>query len=222
MDLSGPSLPPASGKPPRTLVVLLHGYGADGNDLIGLAPHWAKALPDTLFLSPHAPFPCEASPVGRQWFGFQGKRPDMVAAEFGTAALILDRFLDAILARHRLDERRLALVGFSQGAMMALHVGLRRPSAPAGIVSYSGMLPAPERLAAEIRVRPPVLLVHGDQDPVIPPDALPEAEAALEATGVPIRSELRPGLAHGIDEHGLVLGARFLVEVLAEAPAANR
>src|SRR5450631_454760 len=165
--LDGPSIEPRSGTA-KHLVVFLHGYGADGNDLIEIGRAWQGLLPDAAFASPHAPRPCGQAPVGREWFplGFRipGERWDGVQA----AAPGLNAFLDAELARRKLPPSALALVGFSQGTMMALHVGLRRAVPPAAIVGYSGMLVTPEdidpdQFAAEIRSRPPVLLVHGDE-----------------------------------------------------------
>jgi phospholipase/carboxylesterase len=214
MDLTGPRLDPIGGGPARSAVLLLHGYGADGNDLIGLAAEWAPALPETLFYSPHAPFPCEASPFGRQWFGFQNKRQDLVAVEVATATRIIERAIDLLLGELELESRRLVLAGFSQGAMMALHIGLRRTDPVAGILSYSGLLMAPELLAAQLRSKPPVLMLHGDRDTVVPPESLPEAEAALTRLGVSVETLLRPGLAHGIDPQGLAQGRRFLERVL--------
>ncbi|WP_119461503.1 alpha/beta fold hydrolase [Rhodospirillaceae bacterium SYSU D60014] len=212
LELSGPGHPPADGGSARQLVVLLHGYGADGNDLISLAPHWARLLPGAAFVSPHAPFPCEMGPYGRQWFGFENRDPAALLAGAQAAAGILDGFIDAELARLGLDASRLALVGFSQGAMMALHVALRRPQPVAAVVGYSGALVAPERLAAEITARPPVLLIHGDADQVVPYRALAAARQVLEAAGVPVTAETRPGLPHGIDEAGLTSGGRFLAK----------
>ncbi|HVA14830.1 MAG TPA: prolyl oligopeptidase family serine peptidase [Stellaceae bacterium] len=208
-SLTGPNLLPRDGKPEQ-LIVLLHGFGADGNDLIGLAPQWRGLLPAAEFLSPDAPFPCEGAPFGRQWFGFQGRSREQVLDGVKTAAGILDQFLTEALAERGLDESQLALAGFSQGAMMSLYVSLRRAKPVAGVVAYSGRLFAADRLAAELRSKPPILLVHGDQDPVVPPEALPEAVAALEAAGVPVEAMLRPGLGHGIDGEGLARGITFL------------
>ncbi|HEY3920203.1 MAG TPA: alpha/beta fold hydrolase [Stellaceae bacterium] len=207
--LDGPHLLPPHGKP-QQLVVLLHGYGADGNDLIGLAPEWQPLLPDTEFVSPHAPFPCEAMPFGRQWFGFQGRTPVQVLDGVKAAAAILDRFLTELLAERAIDESKLALVGFSQGAMMSLYVSLRRAKPVAGVVAYSGRLFAAEALAGELRSRPKILLVHGDADEVVLPQAHPEALTALQAAGVAVEGMLRPGLGHGIDAEGLVRGGEFL------------
>ena len=212
--LTGPSLKPASGGKPASLVVLLHGVGADGNDLIGLAPYWAPLLPDTEFLSPDAPFPCDMAPYGRQWFSLADRSPAPILAGVKTAAPILDRFLDEALAERGLDDSRLTLVGFSQGTMMSLYVGLRRAKAPAGIVGYSGALVAPQLLAGEIRARPPVLLVHGTEDPIVPFAALGTAVKALDASGIKVESLASPGIGHSIDEQGWTRGGEFLRGVL--------
>ena len=180
---------------PRQLVVLLHGLGADGNDLIGLAPYWAPLLPDAEFLSPDAPFPCDMAPYGRQWFSFRDRTPVAIVGGVRAAAPILDAFLDETLAAHNLDERSLALVGFSQGTMMSLFIGLRRKTAPAGILGFSGALVGADTLADEIRARPPVLLVHGDADPVVPFAAQATAATALRAAGVASRRWSAPALA---------------------------
>ena len=209
-DLSGPALPPASGEAPDAVVILLHGYGADGNDLIELAPHLARALPGAFFASPHAPFPCEMGPFGRQWFSFQDRSPEAVMAGTRAAAPILEGFIDDLLTRFGLPENRLGLVGFSQGTMMALHVAPRRAAVCAGVVGFSGRLLAGETLPAEIRARPPVLLVHGTDDELVPIAALDEAASALTAAGLHVETHRRPGLGHGIDAEGLSLAARFL------------
>src|SRR5882672_8296678 len=217
IDLSGPSFGPAARSKARRLVILLHGYGADGNDLLGLAPHWARLLPEAEFLAPHAPFPCEAAPFGRQWFGFEERSEAMILAETQTAAAILDAFIDAELARRGLAEDSLALVGFSQGTMMALHVAPRRARPAAAVVGYSGMLIAPQLLAAEVKSKPPVLLVHGTADPVVPFASLAGAKAGLEAVGIAVTTETRPGVAHAIDEPGLTRGGDFIAAAFAPA-----
>ncbi|WP_425105623.1 alpha/beta hydrolase [Ancylobacter sp.] len=218
--LDGPRLSPRSGGPATSLVVLLHGYGADGRDLIDLGDYWAPLLPNTAFISPHAPEPLAIAPVGRQWFGYTERNDRERWVGVQSAQRALDSFLDAELARLNLPGSRLALVGFSQGTMMALHVGLRRKVAPAGIVGFSGIhvLPpegATAAFAEEITARPPVLLIHGDLDQVIPPMALPRAVESLQQQGVVVRAHLSNGLAHGIDGTGLSLAGTFLTEVLA-------
>lgn len=209
-DLDGPRFGPASGSTARQLVVLLHGLGADGNDLIGLAPHLAQRLPDATFVSPHAPFPCDMAPFGRQWFSLQDRTPAALDAGVRLAAPILDGFLDDELKRHGLSDDRLALLGFSQGTMTALFTGLRRTAPCAQIVGFSGVLIGSEHLADEIRSRPPVLLVHGEVDEVVPFSALAAAEATLAANQVPVEAHGRPGLGHGIDEVGLRLATTAL------------
>ena len=218
--IDGPRIAPAAGGPPRSLVVFLHGYGADGNDLIELGRRFAPVLPDTAFVSPHAPHPCDEAPTGRQWFPLAATDPAKLRAGVVGAGPALDDFIDGELHRHGLGDHQLALVGFSQGTMMALHVGPRRQNAIAGVVGYSGLLPGPEFLEEELRNRPPVLLVHGEADPLIPAMATFAAERLLGNAGFQVEWHIRPGLEHGIDEEGLTLGADFLRRVLGSAPGA--
>ena len=213
--LSGPSRPPASGGKPRRLVILLHGLGADGNDLIGLAPYWARLLPDAEFLSPNAPFPCDMAPHGYQWFSSQDRTPEAVLGGVRAAAPILDAFIDEALEQRGLGSGELALVGFSQGTMMSLFVGLRRAEPVAGIVGFSGRLLAPELLASELRSRPPILLVHGTEDPLVPYSSLAAAETTLKAAGVPVETVTSVGIGHSIDDQGLRRGGQFLKKVLS-------
>lgn len=212
--LSGPTKTPLSGEKPRQLVVLLHGVGADGNDLIALASLLARALPHAEFIAPNAPFHYDMAPFGFQWFSLMDRSPHMVANGVRIAAPILEAFLDSELRRRNLDDEDMALVGFSQGTMMALHVGLRRHRACAGIVGCSGALVAPESLDAEISCYPPVLLVHGEADEVVPFGYMGLAATALDSVGVRVHSLAVPGLGHGIDDHGIDAASRFLVEVL--------
>ena len=212
--LEGPRIAAKSGAA-RSLVVFLHGYGADGKDLIEIGRQWAGLLPDTAFVAPHAPEPCGMSPMGRQWFPLTMRDPSERWTGVVKARPALDAFLDAELARHGIEERRMALVGFSQGTMMALHAGLRRPAAPAAILGYSGMLVGPEHLG-EVRHRQvPVLLVHGDQDQVIPADALFMAAEDFSQAGMACQWHLSSGLAHGIDPAGLKHGGQFLAKAFA-------
>jgi phospholipase/carboxylesterase len=213
-ELDGPRLAPRSGLA-KELVVFLHGYGADGNDLIDIGRAWASLLPDAVFVSPHAPNPCGQAPTGREWFPLTLRYPSERWTGVNQAAPALNGFLDAELARHKLPASALALVGFSQGTMMALHVGLRRDVSPAAIVGYSGMLVMPENIdpesfAAEIKSRPPVLLIHGDQDPLIPVQALFHAAQGLAALEIPVEWHISAGVGHGIDQEGLRQGGEFL------------
>ena len=280
-DLDGPRLAPRAGVA-KQLVIFLHGYGADGNDLIDIGRAWQQLLPDAAFVSPHAPRPCGQAPMGREWFPLTFRDPNerwdgvnaaapvlnafidtelkrhnladsalalvgfsqgtMMALHVGLrraaapaaivgysgmlvtppneAAPILERFLDAELKRRDLPPSALALVGFSQGTMMSLHVGLRRPAAPVGIVGYSGMLVMPEDVdvesfTAEIRSKPPVLLIHGDTDQLIPVQALFHAAQSLAALGIPAQWHISSGVGHGIDQEGLRQGGEFLAKCFA-------
>ena len=218
-ELDGPRLNPQSGAA-RQLVVFLHGYGADGNDLIDIGRAWQQILPQAAFASPHAPEPCGQAPVGRQWFPLTMRDPNERWTGVKKAAPVLERFLDAELNRHKLPPSALALVGFSQGTMMALHVGLRRATAPAAIVGYSGLLVTPpereiEAFAAEVKSRPPVLLVHGDSDDLIPVQAVFQAAQGLSALGLSAEWHISPGVGHGIDAEGLRHGGEFLARGFA-------
>src|SRR5215469_18416226 len=212
-ELDGPRLEPRSGTA-RQLVVFLHGYGADGNDLIDIGRSWQALLPKAAFVSPHAPQPCGMAPVGRQWFPLTFRNPNERWAGVNAAAPQLDRFLDAELARHTLEPRALALVGFSQGTMMALHVGLRRPAAPAAIIGYSGLLALPSEDPAavklDIRARPPILLVHGEADDLIPAEALFASAESLARLEIPVEWHLSLRVGHGIDGEGMRHGGEFL------------
>jgi phospholipase/carboxylesterase len=213
--LDGPEMAPAAGGAPTSLVVLLHGYGSNGQDLIGLAPYWRAALPHTQFLSPNARQPCPYAPGGYQWWDLVDRSAPARAAGVREAAPDLDAYLDEQLARFGLTPDRLALVGFSQGTMMALHVGPRRDPAVAGIVGYSGLLADPDTAAAETRTLPPILLVHGGADMTLPVEALHHAEGALRPLGFDVQTHISPSLGHSIDEAGLTLGQDFLVKQLA-------
>jgi phospholipase/carboxylesterase len=216
MDLDGPRLEPRS-RNARQLVVFVHGYGADGNDLIEIGRAWQDLLPDAAFVSPHAPEPCAQAPTGRQWFTLFSREQDERWRGVCKTGPVLDRFLDTELKRRNLPPSALALVGFSQGTMMSLHVGLRRATAPAAIVGYSGMFVtpeagAPDALKAEIKSRPPVLLLHGDSDDLIPVQALFLAAQGLAALDIPVEWHISPGVGHGIDQEGLRQGGEFLAK----------
>ncbi len=216
--LSGPELAPASGGPAKQLVIFLHGVGADGNDLIGLAPYFQQVLPDARFLSPNAPYRFDMAPVGYQWFSLQDFTEETRLAGAAKAAPLLDAFIDAELGKDGLAEENLALIGFSQGAMIALHVGLRRERQLAAIVSYSGILVGKELLETEMKSKPPILLTHGTADPVLPFAFLAEAEKGLSELGLEVSAYSRPGLPHGIDDECIRLGQKFLLEAFSKAP----
>jgi phospholipase/carboxylesterase len=190
----------------KSLVVFLHGYGADGADLLGLAEPLAPHLPDTAFAAPDAPEPCAGNPFGFQWFPIpwlDGSSEAAAQAGLAASARDLNAWLDGAMAAEGVGPDRTALVGFSQGTMMALHVAPRRAEALAGVVGFSGRLLAPDRLAAEAVSKPPVLLVHGDRDEMVPPAAMPEAAAALAAAGFEVASVTERGMGHGIGPEGL-------------------
>lgn len=212
--LDGPRVGPANGGAADALVVMLHGLGADGNDLIGIAPVWGRELPSVAFSSPNAPFPCDMAPFGRQWFSLQSRDPADMLAGIRAAAPILNAYLDSELERVGLGPDKLALVGFSQGTMMSLYTALRRPAPIAGIVGYSGALIAGDLPHDPVTAKPPVVLVHGTADEVVPFGAMEAAVTGLTAAGVAVESVPRPGLGHGIDEVGLGVGAAFLRRVL--------
>ncbi|OSQ38807.1 alpha/beta hydrolase [Thalassospira mesophila] len=228
ITLEGPTFPAASGNT-KSIVILLHGYGADGNDLIGLAPELAKFLPDTVFYAPNAPHPCEMSPFGRQWFSLASYDPEFLRRDADTmpAALkalaegarentaSLAGFIGEVLAAHQLTAANLALVGFSQGTMMALQLGPRHGDKLAGIVGFSGALLGNDTLAGEIVSRPPVTLIHGSADPVVPIQASRMALTALKENGFDVTLHERPGLPHGIDGEGLTIAADFLKKHLS-------
>ena len=201
----------------RSLVVFLHGYGADGADLLGLADALAPHLPETRFVAPDAPERVAGAPSGRQWFAiprFDGSTEAQAASGLAAAATALNGFLDQQLAQDGLRPEALALLGFSQGAMMALHVAPRRAVAMAAVVAISGRLIRPELLADAAKVKPPVLIIHGDQDPVVPFAEMAKAGNALIAAGFETYGHVMKGTGHGIAPDGLSVALQFLHERL--------
>lgn len=206
-QLDGPRVPPARAGATH-LIVLCHGYGADGNDLIGLAPHLQRFLPTVAFAAPNAPERCPGA--GYQWFPISRLDPQEVRRGVEAAAGALESFLDTELKRLGLLPEKLILGGFSQGTMLSLHVGLRRRVKPAAIVGFSGMLAAPEALPKLDADAPPILLVHGDADTMIPPEALFAAATTLGRAGAVVQWHLSRGTGHAIEPKGLLLAATFL------------
>jgi len=209
----------ASGKG-TSLVVFLHGYGANAQDLLGLADPLAPHMPDTVFVAPDAPEQCAGSPMGYQWFPIpwiDGSSEEDSAAGMERAVGDLNAYLDTVMQEEGISADKTILFGFSQGTMMALYVAPRRAQAVAGVVGFSGRLMSPELLEDEAVVKPPVLLVHGDQDDVVPPASLPEAADALTAAGFEVYAHVMKGTAHGIAPDGLSVAAAFMREKLGIA-----
>lgn len=207
---------PRSGKA-TSAVIFVHGYGADGADLLGLADPLAPHLPGTAFHAPDAPDRCTGNPFGFQWFPIpwlDGSSEAEAAEGLARAAEDLNAYVDGVLAAEGLTPDRLALVGFSQGTMMSLHIAPRRDAALAGVVAFSGRLLAPERLGTEARVKPPVLLLHGDADPVVPFADMGKAGDALVAAGFETYAHVMKGTGHGIAPDGLSVALHFLRERL--------
>ncbi len=203
----------------RSVVVFLHGYGANGADLLGLAEPLGAHLPDTLFLAPDAPERCAGAPFGFQWFPIpwiDGSSEEESERGIMAAAADLDAFLDAVMVDEDVLPEQVVLFGFSQGTMMSLHVAPRRPDPVAGIVAFSGRLLAPDLLADEVVSRPPVLLVHGDQDDLVPVQSLPEAAEALQNAGwTDVYAHIMKGTGHGIAPDGLSVALAFMRDKLS-------
>lgn len=213
--LSGPMLPPRSGGAPKQAVVLLHGYGSDGNDLIGLAPHWQGVLPDAVFISPNAPEQCRQLAYGFQWFdvSFDGDR--LAKRQIGVinARPILVEFLEDLWSQSGIAPENTILVGFSQGAMMALNTGLSLKTPLMGIIAFSGAFLPPEGFGSAPLAKSPVCLVHGDMDEVVDPEQSADADTALRLAGYDVAYHVSEGAAHGIAPDGLAFATAFIERV---------
>ena len=214
--ISGPFVEPLSGKSPKQIVIFVHGYGADGNDLIGLANYFQSSLPNAIFLSPHAPEPCPMNPVGYQWFDLTSRDPAVLWKKILIAADHLNEYIDEKLNEYKINDENLALVGFSQGTMMSLHVSLRRKKTMAAVLGYSGKLIAPELLKNDLNAKPSIYLIHGDQDPMVPYQETLNAEASLKEYDVEIKSHISKFTQHSIAEDGLKIGIDFLKSKLPD------
>lgn len=210
--------PPASGQAPQQIVLLLHGLGSNGKDLISLAPYWAKDLPNAVFISPDAPFVCDMVPAGYpdsyQWFSLQDRNPDKIEASIKVALPLLTELIDNLLAQYRLSADKLALVGFSQGTMMSLYTAPRYQDKIAGVLGYSGALFGSENLPENTN-KPPIRLIHGEGDDVVPVMAYHDARTKLEKRGFDVSGHTTPGLPHSIDEHGIQSGGAFLADIFS-------
>jgi phospholipase/carboxylesterase len=211
--LDGPSLPPRSDKA-KQLVIFLHGYGANGADLLNIGEEWGETLKDAAFVSPNACETCDSFSAGFQWFPIRAISPEAIEREkrASTAGPVLSNFIDEQLQKWGVDESALAVAGFSQGAMMAMYTMPRRKKPCAGIIGYSGMILDAQGLKAPGVVKMPVLAIHGDADQIVPPENLPRIEKAFSEAGFEIEAIMRPGLGHGIDQFGLIRGLQFLQE----------
>lgn len=210
--VNGSSLQPLSGSSPKQIALLLHGYGSGGADLIALAPHWQRDLPDALILAPNAPQRLSYKSSGYQWWPLSGFTPQALASGAASAAPAIDAFIERKLDQYGLTEANLATIGFSQGTMMALHVGLRRPRQVAAIIGYSGMLTGAHELFHLPITRPPVLLIHGSADPIVPVSALHAAKTQLEHLGINVTTHISPGIGHSVDPVGLRMGGEFVAK----------
>ena len=216
--LTGPRVEAKSGTT-KSLVIVSHGYGSNGDDLIQLASQWAPAFPDTVFVAPNAPEPCPIAPDGFQWFPLTHnpgglRSPDEYWNGVVHSEQVLHDFVDRELERYNLDESNCVLVGFSQGTMMSFHVGLHREKQLAGIIGYSGVLAGSSHIKDSIKTKPPVLIVHGEDDPVVPSEALFLSRNAMRTVDMDPEWTMIAGLGHSIDELGLLLGYNFLRRVL--------
>ena len=213
--LSGPMLAPASGGEPRQVVVLLHGYGSDGSDLIALASHWQGLLPDALFVSPNGPEVSRDNPAGYQWFALDLDRAESRTVGLPLARPVVVDFLKALWAQTGLTARETLLVGFSQGAMMALHVGTSLDEPLMGIIAFSGAFVPPEGFLDGTRACPPVCIVHGDRDPVVDPALSEQAAEVLRKAGFEVNYHVDHGVGHGISPDGLAFASAFIAGVTA-------
>ena len=212
--ISGPIIEPSSGNSPKQMIIFVHGYGADGNDLIGLANYFQSTLPEAIFLSPHAPEACSMNPSGYQWFDLTSTDPAVLWSKILVAADHLNEFIDSKLLEYNIAEENLALIGFSQGTMMSLHVSLRRKNTMAAVLGFSGRLIGADLLKDDLISKPSIYLIHGDQDPMVPYQDSLTAEKVLKEYSVDIKTHISEHTQHSIAEDGLRIGVDFLASKL--------
>ena len=212
--ISGPIIEPSSGNPPKQMIIFVHGYGADGNDLIGLTNYFQSTLPEAIFLSPHAPEACSMNPSGYQWFDLTSTDPAVLWSKILVAADHLNEFIDSKLLEYNIAEENLALIGFSQGTMMSLHVSLRRKNTMAAVLGYSGRLIGADLLKDDLISKPSIYLIHGDQDPMVPYQESLTAEKVLKEYSIDIQTHISEHTQHSIAEDGLRIGVDFLASKL--------
>ena len=208
--LEGPIVEPQTNDKPKQLVIFCHGYGADGNDLIGLSSYFQNILPNAVFMSPNAPQKCDLNPLGYQWFDFQSGDPALIWKGVLEAASILNSFIDEQLKKYNLSDDNLALIGFSQGTMMSLHVGLRREKPMRALVGFSGKLIGEELLKDDLVSKPPIYLIHGEQDPMVPHQETINATEVLQGHDIEVQKHISPNTPHSIAEDGLKIAIDFL------------
>ena len=208
--LEGPIVEPQTGEKPKQLIIFCHGYGADGNDLIGLSSYFQKILPNAIFMSPNAPQKCDLNPLGYQWFDFQSGDPALIWKGVLEAASVLNSFIDEQLEKYNLSDDNLALIGFSQGTMMSLHVGLRRKKPMRALIGFSGKLIGEELLKDDLVSKPPIYLIHGEQDPMVPHQETINAADVLQRHDVEVQKHISPNTPHSIAEDGLKIAIDFL------------
>ena len=212
--ISGPIIEPSSGNSPKQMIIFVHGYGDDGNDLIGLANYFQSTLPEAIFLSPHAPEACSMNPSGYQWFDLTSTDPAVLWSKILVAADHLNEFIDSKLLEYNIAEENLALIGFSQGTMMSLHVSLRRKNTMAAVLGYSGRLIGADLLKDDLISKPSIYLIHGDQDPMVPYQESLTAEKVLKEYSIDIKTHISEHTQHSIAEDGLRIGVDFLASKL--------
>lgn len=216
MKINFKSLKPKSGKA-ESIVFFMHGYGANGQDLLGIGEFFSESLPNTMFIAPDAPWKCAMSPVGYQWFPIpwiDGSSEQEANEKLEIASKEIDRWIDEILANESLDSRNAFLFGFSQGTMLSLHIGPRRFRSLGGIIGCSGKILDVNFLRSSVNSKPPILLMHGDQDDVVDFSFLREAVTELESLKFNVKKHVSRGVGHGISPDGIKVALDFLIDLI--------